>query len=304
MPNDLERAFGELAADTGRAQLLPAAEVRRLAGNRARRGSIAAVAAVAVLVAGVTVGGRWVLADGEGRPRPLPPVQSIGVSPAPSSSPSQVPSGLPSSPAGPPATSKSASSPPAPTMPSSIPARAVLTAADGNMGELTALDVRKPPAFCSDTTYPSSSRAAVQKTVKILYRPPNLGADHTATDDIYNTVGVYRGDGAADFLDELRAAVRDCPNGKIGDIPAKNRLLGSLGLGDESLLIERSFEARDDLGEPVGNGKRSYAYVAVVRIGDAVTRIESYGYESVSSDREVVGALTRKVADRLADWRG
>ena len=62
MPNDLERAFGALEADTDRAQLLPAAEVRRLAGRRSRNASIAAVLTVAVLVAGVTVGSRRMLA--------------------------------------------------------------------------------------------------------------------------------------------------------------------------------------------------------------------------------------------------
>ncbi len=306
MSNELEHAFGALTADADRAQLLPAAEVRRLAGVRTRRASFAAIATVAVLVAGVAVGSRWVLTGDDPRPQPLPPLYSADVSPsesrsgAASGSPSPAGTSAPPSSA-PPATTPSSAA--APALPTSIPARAMLNGKDGNGDETTEADTLKPPKLCANTVYPSFSRAAVQKTVKFFYRPPGQDPTYTPRDDIFNTVTVFRGDGAADFVDELGMAVRRCPNGTRGDIPTRNRSLGSLGLGDESLLVERSSEARDDLGEPVGDGSRSYAYVAVVRIGDTVTRVESFGYESASSERRTVEELVRKAADRLAGWR-
>lgn len=297
MPNDLERAFGELAADTDRAQLLPAAEVRRLAAGRTRRGSIAAVAAVAVLVTGVAVGGQWVLGSGEPRRQPVPPAHSVDASPTPSRS-------LPVSP---PATSAPPSSPPtsasssAPELPKSIPARAMLNVKDGNTGQFNQVDARRPPKLCSDTSYPSSSKAAVRKSVFLLYRAPELPSEYVPDDTIYDTVTVYRGTGAEEFLDELREAVRDCPNGTD---EAKYRSLGSFGAGDESVLIERSTPARNPVGDPEPNGEPHLTYIAAARINDTVALVESTGYENWGSKREPVVALAKTAAERVAAWRG
>ena len=309
MSNDLEGAFAALSDDAGRGRLPTAADVRRRADRRAVRRSLASAGLAALLVAGAA-GTGWALA---GDPAPRPPVQDAG--PAPSATPSVAPSVPPSSPPAPssPPPSSSPSSPPpssvpassAPPLPTSIPARAMLGEADGAEGNVNRLeDIRDDTAFCADARYPSVKRAAVRATVMLLYRGPDTEPSSVPDDTIYNTVTVYRGDGASDFMTELRAAVRACPTGRSGDLDLRYRSLGSFGAGDQSLLIERSYPAVQGDGEPVTDGSRTQTYLAAVRVGDAVTLVEARGYENFSSDRRRVESLATTAGERLADWRG
>lgn len=142
---------------------------------------------------------------------------------------------------------------------------------------------------------------AIRGTVRLLYRAPELSPDYTPSDTILNTVTVYRADGAEEFLDELGAAVRSCPEGKLGDRPATFRSLGAMDLGDESLLVERSTAGYNDDGTPSGDRRRTY--IAAVRVNDAVALVETRGYESVPSERSVVESLTRTATENLTAWR-
>ena len=138
----------------------------------------------------------------------------------------------------------------------------------------------------------------------LLYRREDAEPSSIPDDTVYNTVTVYRADGAADFMTELRAAVRKCPTGKLGDLEVRYRSLGPIGRGDASLLIERSHAARDGEGELLPDGSRTNTYIAAVRVGDAVTMLEFRGYENFSSERRWVDPLTATAAERLEGWRG
>nr|BFE71013.1 hypothetical protein GCM10020092_043140 [Actinoplanes digitatis] len=152
--------------------------------------------------------------------------------------------------------------------------------------------------------YPSESRAGVRDTVSILYRAPGDDADHTPSGEVFDTVTVYRGDGAADFIDEFRSAVRGCPRGERAHLTFTYRSLGSLGVGDESLLVEGSTPTRGDDGEPSADGSSYRVYFAAVRIGDSVALVENAGYESISARRAVAEGFARRAAERLGAWRG
>ena len=308
MSNDLEGAFAALSADAGRGRLPAAADLRRRADRRAVRRSLATAGAAAVLVA-AAAGTGWALA---GDPGPRPPVQNAGPAPsaplsaAPSVRPSPdspSPTSSPSTPSVPPSSTPPSSS--APPLPTSIPARAMLGEADGAEGNFHRMDdIWDTTRFCSAARYPSAKQAAVRASVMLLYRGPDSEPGSIPDDTIYDTVTVYRGDGARDFMSELRAAVRACPTGKVGDLDARYRSLGSFGAGDQSLLIERSWPARQGDGEPVTDGSRTQVYLAAVRVGDAVTLVDARGYENFSSDRRVVESLATIAGERLADWRG
>lgn len=304
MSNNVERAFAALSSDAERGLLLSGPELRRQSGRRRSRTAVVTASATAVLAAGA-VGAGFALAGGNDQQTALPPASSA--SPAPSTPPTTTPSPSPSV-TRPPRSSPPPSSPPpssAPTLPKSIPARALLTKTDTGVGDFQRLeDTRDVPEFCSKAKFASRKLLGASASVFLLYRGPDTPAENIPDDTIYDTVTVFRGDGAQDYLGELRAAVESCPTGKVGDIPAQFDSLGSLGLGDESVLIERSYEARGDDGEPTGNGSRTATYIAAVRVNDAVTLVDARGYESISSDRSAVESLARTATKRLRDWRG
>jgi hypothetical protein len=283
MATELDRMFAALARDAGQAQLPPAAAVRRRADRRRAIRSVAGLAAVAVLVSGVAVGARLVLAD-PSRP-PAPPVSSS--SPAPARTPQLAEPSLPP-PDQPPTSPPSSAGGLVPGMPTSVPARALLTAGDANTAEFERLNRPVGPTlFCPGTDYPSSAQAGVRATVRLLYRGPGEGEEHTPRGTVTDTVTVYRGDGARQFMAELRDNVRQCPQND----PWENRVRSFDGPGDDAVLVERSWS-------------RSSRYEIAVRIGDAVALVKSEGYEMVAADRAESEDFARTAAERLADWRG
>ncbi|MCM4084066.1 hypothetical protein [Paractinoplanes hotanensis] len=316
MPNtepspDLERAFAALSSDTDRGLLLSGPELRRQAIRRRSRRVAVTAAAVAVLVAG-GVGAGWALSDDGGRDTVLPPaVSGTGLASAPaiatpSPLPSSAPSSAPSSSAPTPSSTRPTTRPPA--VPKSIPARALLSDSDAGISDVARVeDPFEQLEFCSKAEFPSEAQVGVRATVRMFYRGPKSEAGSVPDDTVYNTVTVYRGDGAVDYLTELRRAVEDCPSGKVGSSEAQFDWLGSLGVGvgEESVLIDRSYESRDGEGEPLDNGSRNHTYIAAIRIGDAVTLVDGQGYEGWGATRpDFEKQLAGKAASRLEDWRG
>ncbi|BCY10308.1 hypothetical protein [Actinoplanes sp. L3-i22] len=254
MSSEWDEAFAALARDAGRARLAGAAEVRRRAGRRSAVRGAAGVVGVAVLVAGVSVGARLVLADGErGLPVAPPSVSATAVRP----------------------------------LPTSIPAVALLTAEDAHAkpGEFERLGAAlPPPVLCDRADYPSESQAAVRASVRTVARMSSH-AGLAPDDAVVNTVSVYRGDGAVRFLAEVRAAAQVCE---------RYRVVRSPGYGDDSVV----------LGTVKGDGdSMRKTYLIVVRVGDAVTLVESDGYLPLASYLPTVQSLAKKAGQRLVAWR-
>lgn len=311
MPNELERAFGVLSDEAGRAQLAPAQAVRRRGDRQTFTRAAAGAAAVAVLVTGVTVGARVVLAGPDHRPMPVPadspsppvvppgpsPTQAAPTRPVPSSPDPSSESPPPASAPPPPSTQESTAS----ALPKSVPARAFLQESDvpgqakGAPEWLGAGD-HKMPEFCGNDYDRASAARATQV---LLYASADAPPDSTPKSAVYEDVIVFRGDGAERFMNDLRAAVRDCATD--GDV--KHLARGPVGAGDESLLIERNRPATTDEGSPVGDGSLHRVYFAAVRIGDSVAFLADTGWESGSAERTDTIQLARRAAARLEAWR-
>jgi hypothetical protein len=307
MSNELERAFAALSSDADRARLAPAPSVRRHGNRQTAARAVAGAAAVVVLVTGVTVGARMVLA-GPGPQLPAPP--------APSSSPSVPPPVADrSSPPPPPASDRSTPAPPSspssappsslpasPKIPSSIPARAFVQASDapgeGAEPERQGAGDHDLPDFCGED-YTRGDDLGIRATQLMLYRSADAPPDSTPKSALFEDVLVFRGDGAEKFMDDLRDAVAGCPS----EEPDRNTSLGPVGAGDESLLIERSNPAMTDEGVPADDGALHKIYFAAVRKGDAVAFLCDTGWESGSADRADTTHLAERPGTRLANWR-
>ncbi|MCY1138462.1 hypothetical protein OWR29_10680 [Actinoplanes sp. Pm04-4] len=313
MPNEIERGFAALSSDAERGLLLAGPELRRQAAKRhSRRIAVTAGAAVVLVVGAVSAG--WAVTNtGDDPNTSLPPaVSGTGAASTPaapaSSAPSLAPPSSSTAPASPTTTRPSTTAPTTkpPAIPGSVPARALLADSDTGVSDLARVeDEFEPLEFCSKAKFASEGEVGVRATVRMFYRGPKSEPTSVPDDTVYNTVTVYRGDGAEDYLTELRRAVEACPTGKVGTSEAQFDSLGSLGTGDESILIDRSYEARDGEGEPVNNGSRNHTYIAAIRVGDAVTLVDGRGYEGWGAARaDFERQLAGRAAARLQDWRG
>lgn len=299
MPNDLERAFATLAADADHTRTTPATEIRRAADRRALHRSIAGVAVVALAVTGIAVGATFALADGPDH-TPVTPAHTATATPSAPASPTPTPSTLTSPPL--PLTSTSVPAPPPPTIPKSIPTSAFLRASDVLDGDApTRGDAPDLPSFCGHRF--AGGQTGIRAAVKILYHSRGGIPDSVPAGTVDETITVYRGNGADRFMAELRAAVKSCPQQKIGTLSWQYRSVGAAGAGDESLVIDLSTPSYSEDGEPVGDGSRQHRYLGAVRVGDTVALVDNRGWENFTANQQDAGTFVRNAAKRLSAWR-
>jgi hypothetical protein len=176
-----------------------------------------------------------------------------------------------------------------------------------------------PPKLCTGAAdFASEEQVGIRGAVEIqvagntvpaeLYEDEDEGRnpeiDYFPVALITDLVTVYRADGAEKYLDEVAEMVKDCPKGANG---ATYRSLGSLGLGDESVLIQGTLPARDGVGELVEGASKVNEYFAEVRIADTVVSVHYGGHNSDGTEtvaRADAIDITGKAVQRARNWRG
>ncbi|MEV0154407.1 hypothetical protein AB0H57_11795 [Micromonospora sp. NPDC050686] len=305
MSRDLSVFYRSLASDADGQRLDPPNSVRTWADRRARRRAATGALGVALLVAGVGVGVSVALAPADREPV-TPPAVTAGPTASPRPSPSAAPSGSPSAvpPPSPPDASPTgeppASTPPKP--PTRIPDRAFFTQPAG-----TAAD---PPRFVSgERGLPSLCGARLREPVLsrtrllVYYTRPHTEAGWVPDGTYLHTVAVHRPGAAAGWLEQLRRAVRDCPELADGSGPTyRVRLLSSGAYGDGSVLFELRTPATDGQGTPTGGDE--VRLIRAIRSGDVVTVLWERGWENGSSDRANVDDYSRRAVRAVEDWLG
>ena len=183
-------------------------------------------------------------------------------------------------------------------MPRSIPNSAFLQNADVNddgggverQGDIL-------PELCD--SYDRQDRIGVRRTRHYEFRAKGTPREYLYDGSLEQTITVYRGDGAEDFLDAARSAVADCPRQNDSEY----RLGTAPKAGDEAIIIEHSHEqpASDD-AEP-GDVITVTDRTAIVRDGDTVTILNAQGWEGGGVKAATMTALAKSAATRIAAWR-
>jgi hypothetical protein len=154
----------------------------------------------------------------------------------------------------------------APPIPPSVPDNAFLQSADTHGGTFVAVGREDMlPALCGPA-FPSDAQLGVRRTVSMRFWTKAAHEGEIPAGTLEETLAVYKGDGAARFVAELRAAVTGCPTSKQGADTYRHTLLPAAPRGDESLLIEVRYPARDLPGDLTGGEETRL--VSTVRPGD------------------------------------
>jgi len=298
--NDFQQTFTSLVRESDSVVLPPPEVVRGRADRRARLRVAVAVVGAVVAVIGTAAGAPVVLGS---QRTPVP-----GDTPSPTvehttpSTPQPDATTSPSTATSPSATTSTSAARPAPT---SIPDRAFLQVADINREDAikdVPSDEMLPP-LCG-ARYASRSSLQARRTRNIIYQaaPMKQGVIPVPDGVFDQTITTYRPGGGASFMTELRRAVGGCPQETINGWTQRYRLISGTSRGDDSLLIERTYPARDPEGRPTG--RQEVHFVAVVRIGDVVMVLYEHVWEHGSADRAVVDRFTATAVSRLRAWIG
>ncbi|MDQ7910613.1 hypothetical protein RB614_39575 [Phytohabitans sp. ZYX-F-186] len=287
--SELDRAFRALSQRADTVRLAGPSALRARADRRTRVRVTAVTVAAAVAVGGAVVGTQWVFRAGGSSPAPLPPAATPSwTPPAPSASPTP----RTSAPAPPPTT------PSRPAAPKSIPNSAFLQVADTN-GREPVVDTPSEeivPALC-DARFASDRDVDLRRSRRVTYWNAPNREGYVPDGTFRQTISVYEAGRASRFLDELRAAVADCPT----DGDRRHRLVSATERGDESLAFEVRYPTLDVEGRSTGG--QDVRLVSVVRIGDVVTILYETGWEAGwSAEPAVVDGFTGKAVDRIRSW--
>ncbi|MGC4744410.1 hypothetical protein ACLQ28_01915 [Micromonospora sp. DT201] len=281
--------------------------LRRRADRRARLRAVGGTLAVALVVGGVVIGTQVVAMP---PPTTVPPPANTPTIPAPSATAgSPSPSTPPTTPGRPPGTTPASprvTSASPPLTPVSIPDRAFFTLPPANRTDTKPkfLDRDVLPGLCG-ARYPSEAAVVQRRTRSLVYKLPEEKFDGNAPDGTYtHTITIYRSGRADDALDELRRAVRDCPEqekpASDKSVLSKQRLLSTDGYGDESVLFEMRSPSVDINGDPTGGDEARL--VRAIRVGDVVTVLWEIGWETGSSPRTQVDADSRRAVAAIEAW--
>ncbi|MGW5561426.1 hypothetical protein ACWER9_29940 [Micromonospora sp. NPDC003944] len=311
--SDLYRSLGTVADGH---ELTRPESLRRFADRRARARLAGSTLAVALLVAGVAVGGRLAYPADGSAPLP-PPADTPGPAltgatatarPSPTPTPASTPSSTPSSP--PPSRttpSGTPSQPPngtaAPRPPTSIPDRAFFVLAAPNRTGLESwAEGPALPTLCG-SRLPSDSAMVQRRGRYLAYKSPEAPTGNVPDGSYRHTITIYRTGHADDALRELREAVRGCPDQKLPDDGRtwRQRLLPPGTYGDEAVLFEMRSPMPDGMGEP---GAEEVRLVRAVRVGDVVTVLWEQGWEHTVAVRSRVDADSRRAVAAIEAWLG
>ncbi|MCG5467849.1 hypothetical protein LADH09A_001698 [Micromonospora sp. LAH09] len=312
MSRELSEMYQSLAADADARDLGVPDLLRQQADRRARLRAAGSTVAVALVVVGVVIGTQVVgpppvtvpSPAGTPTPPPVSPSPSVtGGSPSPPVSPT-----TPGRSPGTTATSPGVTGSPQPRTPTSIPDRAFFRLAAANQigiaPEFRDLDVL--PGLCG-ATFPSEAAIVQRRARNVVYKlPQNPGEGYVPDGTYTHSITIYRAGRADDLLDELRQAVRDCPqqerSGGSAPVLGRQRLLADSGYGDESVLFEMRSPGQDINGDPTG--VQDVRLIRAIRVGDVVTILWEQGWENTSSQRAQVDADSARAAAAVKVWLG
>ncbi|GAB4103187.1 hypothetical protein GCM10028790_22060 [Micromonospora taraxaci] len=312
MSRELSEMYRSLAADADTRALVVPDVLRHQADRRARLRATGGALAVALVAGGVVVGSQVVAVPAT---RTVPPPAGTPTVPSPPISPTpdvtaappspSVPPAAPSRPSGTTSASPRVTSAAPPRTPTSIPDRAFFALAPANQTGIAPefRDLAALPGLCGARV---SSEAVVQRRTRLLiYKlPQNPGEGYVPDGTYAHSITIYRAGRADDVLDELREAVRNCPEQKWpgSEAPSRStqRLLADRGYGDESVLFEVRSPGQDINGDPTG--VEDVRLVRAIRIGDVVTILWEQGWENTSSQRAQVDADSRRAVAAIRAW--
>ncbi|MEH1165168.1 hypothetical protein V6V47_07255 [Micromonospora sp. CPCC 205539] len=157
------------------------------------------------------------------------------------------------------------------------------------------------PKLCGNEFGTGGRQVTASAAMTLTYQKAGDPVSNTPQGLIHQTIFAFEGDGAADYLRRLRSAVEACPTYKQAENPVTVKSQALPGVGDEALLLNRTWAETNLNGERTGY--KASSQIAVARVGKAVTVFDDQGWEGTSGNPAILDRVVRDGAKIIDAWQ-
>ncbi|MDG4837730.1 hypothetical protein O7631_14515 [Micromonospora sp. WMMD967] len=158
------------------------------------------------------------------------------------------------------------------------------------------------PTMCGNEFGTGGRQVTASAAMTVTYKKAGEPETNTPQGMIHQVIFTFDGDGASAYLGRLRTDVRACPayDQSGNRVTVKSEPL--TGVGDEALLLTRTWAETSLNGDRTGETASSQ--IAVARVGKAVTVFNDQGWEGTSGNPTILDRVVRDGAKTIDTWQG
>ncbi|MGS2617785.1 hypothetical protein ACVCAH_25165 [Micromonospora sp. LZ34] len=157
------------------------------------------------------------------------------------------------------------------------------------------------PKLCGGAFGTDGRQVTASAAMTVTYKKAGEPASNVPQGMIHQTIFTFGGDGASDYMGRLRDAVEACPSDDQSGsrVDVQGRPLP--GVGDEALLLTRTWAETSLDGERTGGSVSSQ--IAVARVHEAVTILDDQGWEGSSGNPAIMDRVVRDAVRSIDAWQ-
>ncbi|MET7670559.1 hypothetical protein [Micromonospora luteifusca] len=157
------------------------------------------------------------------------------------------------------------------------------------------------PKLCGNEFGTGGRQVTASAAMTLTYKTAGDTEGHVPGGLIHQTIFTFDGDGATAYMARVRTAVEACPSYTQleNSTTVKSQILP--GVGDEALLVTRTWPNANLNGTRTGGNGSSQ--IVVARVDTAVTVFDDQGWEGTSGNPTIMDRVVRDGAKTLDAWQ-
>ncbi|RLP92038.1 hypothetical protein [Micromonospora sp. CV4] len=157
------------------------------------------------------------------------------------------------------------------------------------------------PTMCGDEFATGGRQVTASASMTVTYKTPGEPDSNVPQGMIHQTIFTFDGDGASDYLRRLRGGVEACLSYQEARNSVEVESRAVPGVGDEALLVTRTWAETSLNGERTGGTASSQ--IAVARVDGAVTVLNDQGWEGTSGNPTIMDRVLRDSVRTIDAWQ-
>ncbi|MEU4476039.1 hypothetical protein [Micromonospora sp. NPDC023888] len=157
------------------------------------------------------------------------------------------------------------------------------------------------PKLCGDEFGTGGRQVTASAAMTVTYKEADDNPSNTPQGMVHQTIFTFGGTGAADYMARLRTSLEACPSYQQSGNRATVKTEALPGVGDEALLLTRTWPNTNVNGEHTGGNGSSQ--IAVARVDTAVTVFNDQGWEGSSGNPAILDRVVRDGVRAIDAWQ-